>query len=134
VKQKVIDLTITLDDGPLTCIYKVMHGKGWMSVPEVVKALESCHYKENTIRAKLSRSSDDLIERKETPRQEGQVGHIPRLYRLVEGAKMPKEATRPTEKQREMKRAAYKHNSPFSSKATTPPNPYERRIPGPWDK
>lgn len=92
------DLVITPDDGPLTCIWKVIYGKGWMSVTEIVKALKHYHYSDITIRTRLSTLPRDVVLQRQVPGKGGR-GHSTEYF-AIEGVKMPPDYARGSKKRK----------------------------------
>jgi len=113
MEQNTVDLTFHETDNANTCLWKAMYGKNWMTTKEILKALENCQYKPNTIKVKLSKAIPHMVERKGEPHSMNQLGHIGCLFRLVKDTPMPTGSTRTTEKQREVKRETFQRFNPF---------------------
>lgn len=85
------DLTITEEDGPMTCIWKVTYGKGWMTSTDILAALKDTHYKPQTFRGRLHKLPKDVFRQ----RCSGGGGNGKLMeYYAIEGQTMPPEVNR----------------------------------------
>jgi hypothetical protein len=98
-----ISLAFLPFDGPITCIWKAMHGKGWMTGKEIIEAVQTSHYSPLTLYRMLGKADPALIEQRRSTRRESRGGA--REYRVVPGSAPPIENRRATKQQMEVRTA-----------------------------